>query len=94
MEVLLRTTCVELGLAAAIAGCPITGDAVKKLTVPNTLSQSWYLGRAVHLARREKTDLIKAIVRVMALVAQCLTNLTNSKSSSIQLPADSSTAAK
>jgi DUF917 family protein len=94
VEVLLRTTCVELGLAAAIAGRPITGDVVKKLTVPNTLSQSWYLGRAVHLARRKKTDLIKAIVRVMILVAQCPANLTNLKRSSIQLPADSSTAVK
>ena len=94
MEVLLQTTCVELGLAAAIAGCLITGDAVKELAVPNTLSQSWYLGRAVHLAMREQTDLIKAIACVMTLVAHCLTNLTNSKYSSIQLLADFFTAAK
>ena len=41
---LLRTTCVELGLSASIAGCSINGEALKKLTVPNTLSQVWYLG--------------------------------------------------
>ena len=34
---------------------------MKKFTVPNTISQAWYLGRAVHLARRSKTDLIRAI---------------------------------
>jgi DUF917 family protein len=61
VESLLRTACVELGLSASIAGRPITGDAVKKLTVPNTLSQSWYFGRAVHLPRPEKMDLIRAI---------------------------------
>ncbi|KAG0647259.1 Acetophenone carboxylase 70 kDa subunit [Hyphodiscus hymeniophilus] len=61
VEGLMRTTCVELGLSASMAGCLINGAEVKKITVPNTLSQSWHLGRAVHLARREKTDLIKAI---------------------------------
>jgi DUF917 family protein len=60
-EGLLRTTCVELGLSASIAGRPITGDAVKKLAVPNTLLQAWYLGRGAHLAKRKKTDLVNAI---------------------------------
>jgi DUF917 family protein len=94
VESLLRTTCIELGLAAAIAGRPITGDVVKKLTVPNTLSQAWYLGRAVHLARREKTDLINAIVGFIILLFEFLVALADSSLSSIPHPADFSTAAK
>lgn len=35
---------------------------MKRATIPNTLSQSWYLGRAVHQARRAKTSYTEAIV--------------------------------
>jgi DUF917 family protein len=34
---------------------------MKKFSVPNTVSQAWYLGRAVHQARQTKTDFIEAI---------------------------------
>lgn len=61
-ESLIRTTCIELGNATGTAGRPLDGDTVKTLTVPNTLSQAWYLGRAVHLARQTKVDFIEAIV--------------------------------
>ncbi|KAI9730556.1 MAG: hypothetical protein M1834_005797 [Cirrosporium novae-zelandiae] len=64
VESMLRTTAVELGLMAGVTERPLMGEAVKKYIVPNTLSQSWYLGRAIHLARRIKTDLIKAIFDV------------------------------
>jgi DUF917 family protein len=46
-----------------VAATPLTGDVIRKYAVPNTVSQSWYIGRAIHQARRLKTDIIKAIVR-------------------------------
>ncbi|KKY16689.1 putative hydantoinase oxoprolinase [Phaeomoniella chlamydospora] len=64
IETMLRTTCVELGIQAASAAIPLTGDVIKKYVVPNTVSQSWYLGRAIHLARRAKVDLIESILAV------------------------------
>ena len=66
VETMLRTTCVELGLKAAVAATPLTGDVIKRYVIPNTVSQSWYLGRAVHLARKTKADLIESIFAVTA----------------------------
>lgn len=66
VETMLRNQCVELGLKIAVSSAPLTGHAVKKYVVPNTISQSWYIGRAVHHARRSKTNMIKAIVRFSA----------------------------
>lgn len=60
---MLRTTCIELGNSTATAGRPLTGDVIKEYAVPNTVSQAWFLGRAVHLARQTKIDFIDAIVR-------------------------------
>ena len=62
MERLLRTTAVELGLGCAVCAKPLNGDVVREYAVPNTISQAWYLGRAVHLARKSKANLIDAIV--------------------------------
>ena len=59
---MLRTTCIELGNSAAVVATPLRGAAIKQYAVPNTVSQSWYLGRAVHFARRAKADLIRSIV--------------------------------
>ena len=64
MEKLLRTTAVELGLSCASSSNPLPGSVIKETAVQNTLSQAWYLGRAVHLARRQKTSYTDAIVRV------------------------------
>lgn len=62
MERLLRTAAVELGLGCAACSRPLEASIIKEYAVPNTISQAWYLGRAVHLARRSKTKLIEAIV--------------------------------
>ena len=59
---MLRTQCVDLGLMAAVAARPLTGDVIKKYVVPNTVSQAWYIGRAIHRARKSKTNVVKAIV--------------------------------
>lgn len=59
---MLRATCIELGLKTSIVASPLRGSVIKEFVVPNTISQSWYLGRAVHLARRTKTSYVEAIV--------------------------------
>ncbi|GKZ32180.1 hypothetical protein AbraIFM66950_001360 [Aspergillus brasiliensis] len=61
VEELLRCQCVNLGISTAVAAVPLTFDIVKKYCIPNTVSQAWYLGRAIHRARRSKTDIIEAI---------------------------------
>lgn len=61
---MLRSQCVDLGLMAAAAATPLTGDVIRKYAIPNTVSQAWYIGRAIHKARKSKTNIIKAIVRI------------------------------
>jgi DUF917 family protein len=57
----MRTAAIELGLGCAATARPLPGSAIKAHGVPNTVSQAWRLGRAVHLARRTKTPLVDAI---------------------------------
>jgi DUF917 family protein len=64
VETLTRQTCVEMGNSTAAAGRPLPGDVIKQYAVPNTVSQAWYLGRAVHLARQTKLDFIEAIANI------------------------------
>ncbi|UKZ83174.1 hypothetical protein TrVFT333_010979 [Trichoderma virens FT-333] len=61
LETILRTTAIELGLSCAACSTPLSGSIVKQYGIPNTLSQTWYLGRAIHKARRSKTSYIDAI---------------------------------
>lgn len=68
VEGMLRTTCVELGNAVAVASTPLIGQAIKKLAIPNTVSQAWYLGRAVHLARKTRIDPIEAIANTTTAI--------------------------
>lgn len=62
IETMLRTTAVELGLSCAVCARPLPGKVIKELAIPNTVSQAWYLGRAVHAARKNKTSYVDAIV--------------------------------
>lgn len=50
---ILRAGCMEMGTAAAVAARPLTKAEVQKAVVRNTVSQSWRLGRAVVLARKD-----------------------------------------
>lgn len=70
-----RQTCIELGNSTAAAARPLRGDVIKKYSVPNTLSQAWYLGRAVHLARQSKMDFIEAIVSAHAFISHVVSML-------------------
>ena len=62
LERILRTTAIELGLGCAVCAKPLPGSVIKSHGVPNTVSLAWYLGRAVHLARRNKINYVDAIV--------------------------------
>jgi hypothetical protein len=62
---MLRATCIELGRKTSIVACHLPGSVIKDFVVPNTLSQSWYLGRAVHMARKAKSSFVDAIVCFM-----------------------------
>jgi DUF917 family protein len=62
LEKLLRSNSIELGLGTAVAARPLPGSVIRDYAVPNTVSQAWYLGRAIHLARKAKTSYVKAIV--------------------------------
>ncbi|KAF7585300.1 hypothetical protein BBP40_011296 [Aspergillus hancockii] len=66
LEEILRTTAIELGLGCAVCANPLSGSAIKSHGVPNTLSLAWYLGRAIHVARREKRDHVNAIFDICA----------------------------
>lgn len=66
LEKLMRTKAIELGLSCGAATNPHPGSVIKSSTLQNTLSQAWYLGRAVHMARRRKANYIDAIVRLGA----------------------------
>ncbi|GFF54200.1 hypothetical protein IFM58399_09767 [Aspergillus lentulus] len=66
LEKLLRTAAIQLGLACAVCANPLPASAIKSHAVPNTLSLAWYLGRAVHLARRSKVNYVDAIFNVCA----------------------------
>ncbi|KAI5456584.1 hypothetical protein BGZ63DRAFT_434639 [Mariannaea sp. PMI_226] len=66
LESILRTTAIELGLGCAVCACPLPGSVIKSHCIPNTVSLAWYLGRAVHLARRNKSSYIDAIFNVCA----------------------------
>lgn len=61
LEAMFRTTCVELGNSVAVTGKPLSGRVIKDYAIPNTVSQAWFLGRAVLLAKRNKIDIIEAI---------------------------------
>ncbi|KAK1597382.1 uncharacterized protein LY79DRAFT_625149 [Colletotrichum navitas] len=66
LERFLRTAAIELGLGCAVCARPLSGSAIKSHGVPNTLSQAWHLGRAVHMARRKKSSYVDAIFDVCA----------------------------
>lgn len=72
---MLRSQCVDLGLMIALANAPLTGDVIKKYAVPNTISQAWYIGRAIHRARRSKANFVDAIVRLRLLSYSCCRDL-------------------
>lgn len=59
---MLRSLCTDLGLKIAFSCAPLTSDMIKRYAIPNTISQAWYIVRAIHQARNSKKNIIQAIV--------------------------------
>jgi len=64
LEKIHRKAGHELGLFSQMVLPPMTIKNAKKVGTLGTTSLAWYIGRAVYLARQEKTDIMKAIVSV------------------------------
>ena len=60
-----------MGNSTAVAGRPLTVDVICEFAVLNTVSQSWFLRHAVHLARQTNVDFIKAINEVTPVKLLC-----------------------
>lgn len=64
LERLLRCICIELGLSCALA-FSFSAENVKKYSCHQTVSQCWYIGRAIALARQQKKDIVQSLVRTV-----------------------------
>lgn len=62
LETLARTVCAELGMWTAFAH-NLTGPVLRDYCTHNIISETWYIGRAMHIAWQKKTDVVEAIVR-------------------------------
>ena len=62
MENLMRATCVELGHSAVVS-MSIPGTALRDYCCHNVMSMSWYVGRAIYLARRLNRDIVAALIK-------------------------------
>lgn len=61
-ENLMRAAAVELGLYSALTLAPLTLDVIQNFTAQRSVSLAWYLGRAIKIARRQKTDFVEGLV--------------------------------
>jgi DUF917 family protein len=50
---MLTTTCIELGLIKYVVARPLRGEVIKEFVILTTISQSRYLGHAVHACGKE-----------------------------------------
>ncbi|KIX01409.1 uncharacterized protein Z518_09135 [Rhinocladiella mackenziei CBS 650.93] len=62
LEKIHRKAGQELGLFSEMVLPPISIKETKRIGTLGTTSLAWYIGRAVYLAKQEKTDIMKAIV--------------------------------
>lgn len=62
-ENLVRAGCVETGLFTALSLAPLKGSVVEKHCCLGVLSLAWFMGRAMCLARKNKRNVVKALVR-------------------------------
>lgn len=68
LEKIHRKAGHELGLFSQMVPPPISIKDTKKVATLGTTSLAWYIGRAVYLAKQEKTDIMKAVVSDTHLV--------------------------
>lgn len=69
LEKIHRKAGQELGLFSQMVQPPMSIRDTKRMSVLGTTSLAWYIGRAVYLAKQEKTDIMEAIVRTIVLPA-------------------------
>lgn len=62
LEKIHRKAGQELGLFSQMIPPPLTVEDTKKYGTLGTTSLAWRIGRAVFLAKQEKTNIVKAIV--------------------------------
>jgi len=62
VERIHRKAGLELGLFSQLACPPMTVERVKQVGTLGTTSLAWYIGRAVYLAKQQKTSIMDAIV--------------------------------
>lgn len=75
-----RAISVELGSFAAMAML-LSGDVVRQYCCQRSLSQAWYLGRAICSARLAKIDILDSLVKVPARYCTCAQLITIFKGS-------------
>ncbi|EED16826.1 conserved hypothetical protein [Talaromyces stipitatus ATCC 10500] len=62
VENFLRPLCAEMGNAAGTSFALLNGDQIRSSTVHHSLSLAWRVGRAVYIARQEKTGVVASIL--------------------------------
>ncbi|KAK7516897.1 uncharacterized protein IWZ02DRAFT_422916 [Phyllosticta citriasiana] len=62
VEKIHRKAALEIGLFSEMVPAPLTVREVKEVGTLKTTSLAWNIGRAVFMARREKRDIMKAII--------------------------------
>ncbi|KAK8222591.1 hypothetical protein BKA81DRAFT_296263, partial [Phyllosticta paracitricarpa] len=62
VEKIHRKAALEIGLFSEMVPAPLTVREIKEVGTLKTTSLAWNIGRAVFMARREKRDIMKAIV--------------------------------
>lgn len=64
LERLLRPVCTEMGCSSGFATAPLTGQQLRKVVVPHSLSLAFRLGQAVAAAQHAKRDAVQAAADV------------------------------
>ncbi|KAH8881758.1 hypothetical protein GQ53DRAFT_799011 [Thozetella sp. PMI_491] len=64
LERLLRCICIEMGLSCAYA-FSIGAENFQKYACSQTVSEAWYIGRAISIARQQKTDILQSLVNII-----------------------------
>ena len=62
VERLGRAACTVMGSKAGFVAAPLSGTQLRRIAVPNCYSQAWRLGRTVLAARRDKLDVVRAVI--------------------------------
>lgn len=62
LEEIMRAATITMGCSAMMCTAPMTGDFVKRYTIPKTVTQAWTLGNAVNTAVENNSNPVDAIL--------------------------------